>query len=110
MERTLSLIIKRKKLLVAALGTSTALSSGLLAWKVFGWEQEPPHTVVDGISSHYDDSALSPAETAEELKCLVPRQLRKPWRLVHQANCGDYEQHLRAVAELREVSVSSSRF
>jgi len=95
--------------LLAAVGTSSAvISSGLLAWRLFRPEDakylQPSHNVVDGISSHYDDTALSPAETAEELKCFVPRQLRKPWRLLHQANCGDYEQHLRAVAELRRLT------
>ena len=111
MDRTLALVLRNKKLLTA-LGTSSAvLSSGFVAWK--SWrashsqhQVELPASIVDGIGSDHDDIALSPAETKEELRCLIPRQLRKPWRLLHQANSGQYEQHLKAVTELSRLSLS----
>ena len=111
MDRTLALVLRNKKLLTA-LGTSSAvLSSGFVVWK--SWrashsqhQVELPASIVDGIGSDHDDIALSPAETKEELRCLIPRQLRRPWRLLHQANSGQYEQHLKAVTELSQLSLS----
>lgn len=111
MDRTLAIVLRNKKVLTA-LGTSSAvLSSGFVAWQAWRashkqHQVELPANIVDGIGSDYDDIALSPAETAEELKCLIPRQLRRPWRLLHQANSGHYEQHLKAVTELARLSLS----
>ena len=110
MDRTLALVLRNRRLLTA-LGTSSAvLSSGLVAWQAWRashqHQVELPANIVDGIGSDYDDIALSPAETAEELRCLIPRQLRRPWRLLHQANTGHYEQHLKAVTELARLTLS----
>jgi len=41
---------------------------------------------------------------------MIPRHLRKPWRLLHLANNGDYEQHLKAVKELSKMSLSDAEF
>ena len=46
-----------------------------------------------------DDIKIDPAETKEDIKSRIPRHLRRPWRLLHQANYGDYEQHLRALLD-----------
>ena len=115
-----------------ALGTSSAvISSGFLAWQLFGSDKHSRHltaapvpllqdvvvgdgpqylhlpgSIVADMTSDYDDTSLSPAETREELRSLIPRHLRRPWRLLHQANTGDYEQHLTAVKELARLSLS----
>ena len=46
----------------------------------------------------------------EDLKCLVPRHLRKSWRLLHQANTGGYEQHIKAVQELSKLQLSEAEY
>ena len=36
----------------------------------------------------------------QDLKTMIPRHLRKPWKLMHKANHGNREDHLNAVREL----------
>ena len=101
MDRKLSLIVRNRKLL-KALGTSSAvISSGFLAWQLFGSDKHSRHltaapvpllqdvvvgdgpqylhlpgSIVADMTSDYDDTSLSPAETREELRSLIPRHLR----------------------------------
>ena len=49
-------------------------------------------------------------EEREDLKMMVPRHLRKSWRLLHQANTGSYEAHIKAVQELSKLQLSDSEF
>jgi len=53
---------------------------------------------------------LQSIETKEELKDILPRHLRKPWRLLHTANTGEYEQHIKAVQELSKLELSSGEY
>jgi len=48
-------------------------------------------------------SFTEPFEHTEGLKDILPRHLRKPFRLLNEANNGDYEQHLNAVRELSRL-------
>ncbi len=44
-------------------------------------------------------------DAREDLRSIVlPKHLRRPWKLLRQANWGDYEAHLRAVRELSRHS------
>ena len=129
MDRKLSVILRNKRLLKTLGTSSAAITSGLLAWQLFGPDTQPqlslspvqlqhvepvqspqylhlPGSLVDNMTGDYDDTSLSPAETREELRSLIPRHLRRPWRLLHQANNGDYEQHLKAVKDLAKLSLS----
>jgi hypothetical protein len=47
------------------------------------------------------------AETREDMRAKIPRHLRKPWRLLNQANTGSYEQHIKAVRDLSGLSLSA---
>jgi len=63
---------------------------------------------LDSLSSSpisFDNNSLS-LENKDDLKSILPRHLRKPWRLLHQANTGDYEQHLKAVRDLSKLTLS----
>jgi len=131
MERKFTQVTKNKKM-IAAIGTSSVLvSSGLLAWQLYQ-VQHQQNEVLDTLSSNqqqvenlipkpqyipvpqkildrinqYEEMKLSPAETKEDLKCMIPRQIRKPWRLLDLANRGEYEQHIKAVRELSRLSLS----
>ena len=53
---------------------------------------------------------LQSIESKEELKDILPRHLRKPWRLLHTANTGEYEQHIKAVQELSKLELSSGEY
>ena len=35
-----------------------------------------------------------------EIKAMIPKHLRKPWKLLHKANSGNAEEHLKSVREL----------
>jgi len=52
------------------------------------------------------DEIPSTPESTEQLKSILPRHLRKPWRLLHQANTGEREKHLIAVKELSSLRLS----
>ena len=65
-----------------------------------------PQSVLDSIALtlDHDEVKVSPQETREDLKSLIPRHLRRPWRLVHTANTGQHEQHVVAVRELSRAA------
>ena len=117
----------------AAIGTSSVLvSSGLLAWQLYQIQSKKqevednnisitchqekqlveqtnmpqyipvPQNILDNINQ-FEEMKLSPVETKEDLKSIIPRQLRKQWRLMDLANRGEYEQHLKAVRELSKL-------
>ena len=65
------------------------------------------HIAINDVINN-DDIRMNPAETKEDVKSMIPRHLRKPWRLLHLANNGDYEQHLKAVNDLSKLSLSES--
>jgi len=46
----------------------------------------------------------------EDLKMMVPRHLRKSWRLLHEANTGSYEGHIKAVQELSKLQLNDSEY
>merc|ERR550519_1901763 len=46
--------------------------------------------------NEFDSITINPLEAKEDLKAIIPRHLKKPWRLLHLANTGTYEQHLKA--------------
>jgi len=54
----------------------------------------------------FEEMEISTAGTKEDFKSLIPKHLRKHWRLLHQANTGEYEQHIKAVKELSKASLS----
>jgi len=65
--------------------------------------------VLDSLNSSPLDTMMSPPnsfESNQDLKSILPRHLRKPWRLLNQANVGEYEQHLKAVKDLSKLSLS----
>ena len=113
-----------------AVGTSgVVISSGLLAWQWYNVKRshevrgqledvggqrsdgpqpqyiDVPTKVLDRVAINYnnDDIKIDPAETKDDIKSRIPRHLRRPWRLLHQANTGDYETHLRAVRDLSRL-------
>lgn len=60
--------------------------------------------------NEFDSVAINPLEAKEDLKAIIPRHLRKPWRLLHLANTGTYEQHLKAVRELVKLNLTEGEF
>ena len=39
-----------------------------------------------------------------DMKAMIPRHLRKPWKLLHRANYGTRDEHLNAVRELSNIT------
>ena len=39
-----------------------------------------------------------------DIKAMIPRHLRKPWKLLHKANYGNRDEHLNAVRELSNIT------
>jgi hypothetical protein len=111
-----------------AAGTSAGglvlLSSGYLAWQAYGIRTScstprvamATKKVSDGPEYILLPPALSerfkldPIDAKDELKSLIPRHLRKPWKLLRQANWGEYETHLNAVRELAKLNLSDGEF
>jgi hypothetical protein len=60
--------------------------------------------------NRFDEMKLNPIETKEDFKAIIPRHLKKNWRLLHQANSGEYEQHLKAVKELSKLRLSDAEY
>jgi len=60
--------------------------------------------------NQFDELKLSPQETREDLKAIIPRHLKKNWRLLHLANTGNYEQHLKAVKELSKLKLLDGEY
>ena len=46
-----------------------------------------PQHILDNINQ-YDEMKLSPLETKEDIKSIIPRNLKRSWRLMEQANRG----------------------
>ena len=132
MDRKFAQVTRNRKLLTAVGTSGAVISSGLLAWQWYNVKRSQavgplesaraqpqlqnndapqpqyisvPTKVLDSIAINYnnDDIKINPAETKEDLKSRIPRHLRRPWRLLHQANHGDYEQHLVAVRDLSRM-------
>eukprot|EP00095_Tigriopus_kingsejongensis_P002615 snap_masked-scaffold1452_size40707-processed-gene-0.5 protein:Tk02615 transcript:snap_masked-scaffold1452_size40707-processed-gene-0.5-mRNA-1 annotation:"protein serac1" len=95
------------------------IGSGYLAWQLFRGGSPPQ----DGLPVFQDSSltpdflplpasvvakfnALDPIDAKEELKSMIPKHLKKPWKLLRQANWGSYEAHLTAVRELARLKLS----
>jgi len=68
-----------------------------------------PQEFLDRLNQ-FDELKLHPMETREDFKAIIPRHLKMKWRLVHQANEGDYEHHLKAVKELSRLKLHESEF
>ena len=58
-------------------------------------ESEPQYLTVKTLTSK---------TPYHEVKAMLPRHLRKPWKLMHKANTGDIEAHLNSVRELSNVT------
>lgn len=76
---------------------------------------EPPQFV--SLPKHLQDKlnefesiTINPLEAKEDLKSIIPRHLKKPWRLLHLANTGTYEQHLKAVREMAKLNLTDGEF
>ena len=125
--------------LARALGTSgLVLGSGIFVWQVYstrqiyanlGTSHEAANRAKPAVatSKHYkqakaeaeflflpasigDRFKLDPIDAKEELRSMVPKHLRKPWKQLRQANWGDYEQHLNGVRELARQSLSDGEY
>jgi hypothetical protein len=68
-----------------------------------------PRDLLDKLN-RFDELQLNPIETKEAFKAIIPRHLKKNWRLLHQANTGEYELHLKAVKELSKVKLHDGEF
>jgi pimeloyl-ACP methyl ester carboxylesterase len=58
----------------------------------------------------FDELKLHPMETKEDFKSIIPRHLKKNWRLLHTANEGEYEHHLKAVKELSRLKLYEAEY
>lgn len=86
----------------------------LIAESTEEWKNPPqfipvPKEVLDKLNQ-FDELKLHPMETREDFKAIIPRHLKKNWRLVHQANEGDYENHVKAVKELSRLKLHESEY
>lgn len=68
-----------------------------------------PKELLDRLN-RFDELKLNPIETKEDFKAIIPRHLKKNWRLLHQANAGEYELHLKAVKELSKLKLSDAEY
>lgn len=68
-----------------------------------------PAELLDRLN-RFDEMKLNPVETREDFKAIIPRHLKKNWRLLHLANSGDYEQHLKAVKELSRLKLPDAEY
>ena len=48
------------------------------------------------------------ADMTEDIKAMIPRHLRKPWKILHKANYGNREEHMNAVRELSTITQNLS--
>ena len=117
----------------AAAGGLVLLSSGYLAWQNYGGGKSASAASVAASraaltpckaaelkgGSEYlvlpADIAerfktLDPIDAKEELKSLIPKHLRKPWKLLRAANWGEYEEHLNAVRELAKLNLNDGEY
>ena len=70
----------------------------------------PTGSPVSKYNSPIDIEMRETFTKAEDLMCRVPRHLRKSWRLLHQANEGSYEQHIKAVQALSKLSLNDAEY
>ena len=115
----------------AAAGGLVLLSSGYLAWQNYGGGRSasaaaaskaalrpckaaelkggPEYIVLPAdIAERF--KTLDPIDAKEELKSLIPKHLRKPWKLLRAANWGGYEEHLNAVRELAKLNLNDGEY
>ena len=131
MDRKFAQLTRNRKVLRST-ASGALIGSGLFAWQLYNsWRQskdqrihheavdqisssdpepeymELPQKVLDSIAINYnnDNMKMNPADTREDLKSMIPKHLRRPWRLLHLANHGDYEQHVRSVKELSRMNL-----
>ena len=111
---------------MSAAGGLVLLSSGYLAWQAYGGAKSssaaaapkpiPRHKAAEHSGGpEYVDIAerfktLDPVDAKEELKSLIPKHLRRPWKLLRAANWGEYEEHLNAVRELGKLSLNDGEY
>ena len=69
-----------------------------------------PRDLHDKFNHNDELRSTNSFETKEDLKSILPRHLRKPWRLMNLANTGDYEQHITAVQDLSKLSLSDGEY
>ena len=114
---------------MSAAGGLVLLSSGYLAWQAYGGARSstaaapkpiPKHKAADhcggpeyvvlpaDIAERF--KTLDPVDAKEELKSLIPKHLRRPWKLLRAANWGEYEEHLNAVRELGKLSLNDGEY
>ena len=111
----------------AAAGGLVLLSSGYLAWQTYGGRSAsaaakpaprlkaseikggPEYIVLPAdIAERF--KKLDPIDAKEELKSLIPKHLRRPWKLLRAANWGEYEEHLNAVRELGKLNLNDGEY
>ena len=63
----------------------------------------------NSLDTEYRGSLDSEPEL-RTVKDLVPRHLRKSWRLLHAANTGTYEAHIIAVQELSKFNLTDPEY
>jgi len=86
----------QQKLLLAELNTAKYISV--------------PKDISNKFNQFDELSPMNSYETKEDLKSILPRHLRKPWRLLYLANTGGYEQHIKAVQDLSKLSLSDGEY
>jgi hypothetical protein len=69
-----------------------------------------PKELTDKFNYNKEHSKMNSFEAKEDLKSILPRHLRKPWRLLQLANTGGYEQHIKAVQDLSKLSLSDGEY
>ncbi len=107
--------------LARAVGKSGALvGGGIVAWSLYeaaaslgrqgqiqtsaGNDSDPKYLYLPpGVADRFK---LDPIDAAEELRSMLPKHVRKPWKLLRQANWGDRERHVVAVKELSRLQLS----
>ena len=92
--------------------TGVVLSSGIAYWQARHAPKQQHSKLFDSFPREDDEpqyltipQPVLKKAAPNEIKSMIPKHLRKPWKLMHKANTGDYEQHLSAV---RELSVCTS--
>ena len=68
-----------------------------------------PRSRSNSLDTEYRGSLDSEPEL-RTVKDLVPRHLRKSWRLLHAANTGTYEAHITAVQELSKLNLTDPEY
>lgn len=115
----------------AKVGTASGfvISSGYIAWQIYNgnlYQETPPGSPKSDVRSRVSTQdpeylelssdeldrfhKLDPIDAKEELKSMIPKYLRKPWKLLRQANWGTYEEHLNAVRELSKLKLVEGEY